>query len=106
MNRRRILGAAAGTFLAVGAAGVIAMPTASATPGSCSDGGTGRSSTWALCSSGTGSYYAHVQCADQVHGYSGWYNGATVSVGSKSSVTCPAQGGVQWTVISVFSYEA
>jgi hypothetical protein len=106
MNRRKILGAAAGAFLAAGAAGAIAMPSASATAGSCSDGGTGRASTYVLCSTGTGRYYAHVQCADQVHGYSGWYNGATVSVGARSSVTCPVQGGVQWTVDSVFSYEA
>jgi hypothetical protein len=106
MNLSTIVGAAAGAFLAAGAAGAIAMPSASATAGSCSDGGTGRASTWVLCSSGTGRYYAHVQCADQVHGYSGWYNGATVSVGSRSSVTCPVQGGVQWTVDSVFTYEA
>ncbi len=106
MNLHKIVGAAAGAFLVAGAAGAIAMPSASATPGSCSDGGTGRASTWVLCSSGTGRYYAHVQCADQVHGYSGWYNGAIVSVGSRSYVTCPAQGGVQWTVDSVFTYEA
>ena len=106
MNLRKIVGAGAGAFLAAGAVGAIAMPSASAIPGSCSDGGTGRASTWVLCSSGTGSYYAHVQCADQVHGYSGWYNGSTVGIGSKSSVTCPLQGGVQWTVISVFSYAA
>ena len=106
MNRRKLVGAAAGAFLAVGAAGAIAMPSANAVPGSCSDGGTGRSSTWVVCTSGTGSYYAHVQCADQVHGYSGWYNGSTVGIGSRSSVSCPLQGGVQWTVVSVFSYEA
>lgn len=106
MNLHKIVGAAAGAVLTAGAAGIIAMPSASATPSGCSDGGTGRSSSWALCTSGTGSYYAHVQCADQVHGYSGWYNGATVGVGSKSSVTCPLQGGVQWSVISVFTYEA
>lgn len=106
MNLRMRFGAAAGAFLAVGAAGAIAMPSAGATPGSCSDGGTGRSSTWVVCSTGSGSYYAHVQCADQVHGYSGWYNGSTVGIGSRSSVTCPSQGGVQWTVVSVFSYEA
>lgn len=106
MNRRTILGAAAGAFLAAGAAGVIAMPSASATAGSCSDGGVGSASTWVLCTTGTGRYYAHVLCADQVHGYSAWYNGSTVSVGSKSYVTCPVQGGVQWTVDSVFSYAA
>ena len=106
MKLHKIAGAAAAAFLAAGAAGAIAMPSASATPGSCSDGGTGGSSTWVLCTSGTGSYYAHVQCADQVHGYSGWYNGRTVGIGSKSWVTCPLQGGVQWTVISVFSYQA
>jgi hypothetical protein len=106
MRRRTIIGAAAGAFLAAGAAGAIAMPSAGATPGSCSDGGTGRASTWVLCSTGTGRYYAHVQCADQVHGYSAWYNGATVGIGSRSSVSCPVQGGVQWTVDSVFSYEA
>ena len=106
MNLHKIVGAAAGAFLAAGAAGAIAMPSASATAGSCSDGGTGRASTWVLCSTGTGRYYAHVQCADQVHGYSGWYNGSAVNVGARSSVTCPVQGGVQWTVDSVFSYEA
>lgn len=93
------------TALAIGATAAISMPSATAMPDSCTTGGYYAATAWALCTSGTGHYNVHIECTDELRDSSGWYDGPVVSIGHKSSKTCPYLGGVQWVATFIVIYD-
>ncbi|MGI8665077.1 MAG: hypothetical protein ACR2N4_03470 [Jatrophihabitans sp.] len=96
---------AAGLVIAVGASSLIVASPASAAPGSCAFyRNPSKTTGGVLCTSGSGTYYAHITCTDELRGSNSYINGPRVNIGTGSAVVCPKEGGVQFIATAGVAY--
>jgi hypothetical protein len=97
MKLKRSAGLAVSALGLVGAGLVATGSPAMATPQNCTHGKASSGSSIAYCTSGTGSYYAHIQCVITVSGTkhydSGYGSRQTPGSGAYSTAYCPRWDG-------------